>query len=160
MKAIGVYVKTIVLVVLAISCLIAHIFVGCDTLSVNSDESEQPKIKITNMYYVPLKSAEYRKAQLMQLETVKSWQGSEKKEIKYNAQKSPWVLNASHKVISELGSRFDVVISKEVSPGLKVEVGRGGSFGDVESYIVEGAGEYIILIAASGCEWWTKVGVE
>ena len=152
--------KTAILVVLAISCLTAYIFIGCDTISVNSDENEQPEIKITDMYYVPLQSAEYRKAQLMRLETVKSWQGSEAKEIRYNAQKSPWVLNAGHKVISKLGSQFSVVVAKEAPSGLRVSVGHGGSFGDVYSFIVEGAGEYIIIIAASGCEWWVKVGVE
>ena len=132
--------------------------VGCYTPNGNSGENGETTI--TNRYYVPLKSDGYRKAQLMQLKTVKSWQGSEKKEIKYNAQKSPWVLNAGHKVTSKLESQFGVGIVKEASSGLRVSVGHGGSFGDIESYIVEGAGEYILLIGASGCEWWVKVGCE
>ena len=148
--------KKVILIMFTLA-LFTFSIMGCNTLNVSSDESKQP---ITNKYYVPLKSDEYRKAQLMQLKTVKSWQGSEKKEIKYNAQKSPWVLNAGHKVTSKLESQFGVVIAKETSSGLRVSVGHGGSFGDVESYIVEGAGEYILLIGASGCEWWVKIGCE
>lgn len=124
------------------------------------EDSQQQKTRAKDMYYVPVSSDEYYKAERIRLNTVKSWQGTEMKEIRYNANKSPWVLNAGYKATSKLGSKFDVIIARETEMGFGLEVGYGSVFNGVHSYVVEGAGEFLIGIDTSGCEWWARVGVE
>ena len=94
--------------------------------------------------------------------TVHRWQGSESKEIRFTPPKSPWIINAGFKPTSNIASKFDIRVWKEVMPDVRIsadDVG-AGTIGGIYFYIIPDGTEHIIDIDASGGEWWVKVGVE
>jgi hypothetical protein len=93
----------------------------------------------------------------MMLETVGSWEGSDSRDIYFEADKSPWVINAGYRETSKISSSFQVAVQSE-------EAFRRGShlanFLSQYNNTFEGTGSFVIIVFASGCEWWLKVGVE
>ena len=94
--------------------------------------------------------------------TVKRWEGTESREIRFTPPKSPWIVNAEFKPTSKIASKFDIGVWKEVMPEVRIsadDVG-AGTIGGIYFYIIPDGTKHIIDIDASGGEWWVKVGVE
>ncbi|MCX6009026.1 MAG: hypothetical protein NTW48_03135 [Chloroflexi bacterium] len=108
----------------------------------------------------------------MQLRTIASWNGSETTHIRFESNKSPWVVNWRYEKASEIGSKFDIfVITEAIYERLDVRdvpvAGLFGIFADVAwapdkygSIVVPQAGNFVIVVEASGLNWQVKVGVE
>jgi hypothetical protein len=102
----------------------------------------------------------------MELRTIASWTGSETNHIEFEADKSPWVVNWRYKIVSKIGYQFDIsVITKEVYetygnvpplPFLPTVWGPD----KYDSIVVPEAGNFVIVVTASGVNWQVKVGTE
>ena len=98
----------------------------------------------------------------MELRTLKHWEGDESKEFDFNADKTPWVLNAGYKSTSKISTNFQVDVLKDVKgfPGVQVgpitQVTRTGLHG----VTVEEKDRFTIKVTSSGCSWWVKIGIE
>ena len=102
----------------------------------------------------------------MLLRTIDNWNGSETTHIRFEAKKSPWVVNWRYMITSKIDYQFDIsVITEEVYE----------SYGNVpplpfistvwgpdkyNSIIVPEARNFVIVIKASGVNWQVKVGTE
>jgi hypothetical protein len=108
----------------------------------------------------------------MQLRTIANWQGSERIPIRFNAGKSPWVVNWGYEKISAIEATFDVVVVDEADYDAAIaQYGTawpwGIAFGHdywvpdkYGSIVVPRVGKFVIMVNASGVNWWIKVGVE
>lgn len=108
----------------------------------------------------------------MQLRTIASWSGSETNHIQFETDKSPWVLNWGYSKSSEIASKFDIFVITEAGYR-RYEVGDIPAAGilaafvglvwapdEYGSIVVPEAGNFVIVIEASGVNWQVKVGVE
>ncbi|OGN95186.1 MAG: hypothetical protein A2Z75_02250 [Chloroflexi bacterium RBG_13_50_10] len=107
-----------------------------------------------------------------QLRTIANWQGSERIPIRFNASKSPWVVNWGYEKVSAIETVFDIVVIDEADYDAAVaQYGTAWPWGLVfahdlwvrdkyGSIIVPRAGRFVIMVEASGVNWWVKVGVE
>ena len=100
------------------------------------------------------------------LKTVERWEGDSSREIEFTATKSPWVVNAGYTPTSQISTEFRIFAYGAAQREQPVKQAIFGyeeteaPFMGVYSLMVEGTGDYIIYISASGCDWWAKVGVE
>lgn len=97
---------------------------------------------------------------LINMRTVEHWTGKDAKRIKYKADKTPWVVNASYEPTSSIATSFYMRVMKT---GGRFEVGMfyySPRNSRLQTVLVEEKGEFTIDIQASGVEWWVKVGVE
>ena len=98
----------------------------------------------------------------MDLKTIKVWKGNESKEFDFNADKTPWVLNADYVATSKISVNFSVNVWKDVKglPGVRegplTQTTRTGFY----AVTVEEKGKFTIEVKASGCNWWVKTGAE
>jgi len=108
----------------------------------------------------------------MQLRTIANWQGSESTPIRFKASKSPWVVNWKYEKVSKIGYKFDILVIDEAEYEIlaKNAATNWASFSELwgsawspdkyGSIVVPKAGNFVVLINASGVKWWVKVGVE
>ena len=107
----------------------------------------------------------------MHLRTIASWQGSERNPIRFNASKSPWIVNCGYEKVSTIMAGFDIVVADEADYDAAVaQYGTAWPWGLIlhdcwvrdkyGSIIVPRAGRFVIMVNASGVKWWVKVGVE
>lgn len=162
-------------VVLAIGGLLGC-SVGMDIPAPTSPPTTSPSVKppatvptltqspLLETYSEALRGARHGEGVRQRLVAVKTWEGTESKEIKYRPPKSPWVVNAGFTPTSKIASKFDIKVWKEVTPDIRVSAvdydGPFGKFGIIYSIVVQDGAEHIIVIEASGGKWWVKVGVE
>jgi len=106
-----------------------------------------------------------------QLRTIASWQGSERNPIRFNASRSPWVVNWGYEKVSTIETVFDIVVVDEADYESAVaQYGTAWPWGLIlhdywardryGSIIVPKSGRFVIMVEASGVNWWVKVGVE
>ena len=108
----------------------------------------------------------------MQLRTIASWHGSETTHIRFEAGKSPWVVNWTYEKVSKIAYGFNIVVvdaavyemlAKKAATNWAAWFEFEGSAwtpDDYGSIVVPKAGDFVIIIDASGVNWWVKVGVE
>lgn len=108
----------------------------------------------------------------MQLRTIANWNGSESTHIRFEADKSPWVVNWRYEKTSEIGSKFDIFVITETAyekydvrdiPAeglLAMFAGVAWAPDNYGSIVVPQAGSFVIVVEASGLNWQVKVGVE
>jgi len=131
-----------------------------------TNKTEEPvELYSLNKYTLVEKDLPLNMSSIM-LRTIERWEGDGSKEIKFKATKSPWVVNAGYTPTSQISTKFRLFVysaAQSEQPLMFATFGyeeTEGPFKGVHSLIVEGTGDYIIYISASGCEWWVKVGVE
>lgn len=108
----------------------------------------------------------------MQLRTIASWQGSERTPIRFKASNSPWVVNWGYEKVSAIKAIFDIVVVDEADyDAMVARYGTAWPWGLVfthdywapdkyGSIVVPRAGSFVIVVNASGVNWWVKVGIE
>jgi hypothetical protein len=108
----------------------------------------------------------------MQLRTIANWNGSETTHIRFEADKSPWVVNWRYEKTSEIGSKFGIFVITEAAyekydvrdiPAeglLAMFAGVAWAPDKYGSIVVPQAGNFVIVVEASGLNWQVKVGVE
>ena len=109
----------------------------------------------------------------MQLRTIASWHGSESRAIRFRIDKSPWVVNWKWEPVSEIARKFNIIVvpESEYDPSLEYDYFKQGAlaflemawapgFNGEESIVVPKSGGFVILVDASGVNWWIRVGVE
>lgn len=108
----------------------------------------------------------------MRLRTIANWQGSERTPIRFNASKSPWVVNWGCEKVSAIKTTFNIVVVDEADyDAMVARHGTAWEWGLVfthdywmpdkyGSIIVPRAGKFVILVDASGLNWWVRIGVE
>ena len=108
----------------------------------------------------------------MSLRTIASWRGSECRAIKFDAGRSPWVVNCGCSGVSEIVKGFDVFVVEEAtyeglggqdipaSSALGAFVGMAWFADDDGCIVIPRAGCFVIVVEASGVEWWVRIGVE
>ena len=94
--------------------------------------------------------------------TVKEWEGKDSKDISFNIDKTPWVLNAGYNRTSQISVRFNIEVLKEVPelPGVNVGYMAHITRDGISAVTIEEKGKFTIHVDASGCEWWARVGTE
>ena len=145
--------KALVTIILII--MLANI-TGCNVFS-NSSQKTKETLALNssqNDSYVVISGDLNRTKKLVTLKTVASWSGDESKKIKFKASKSPWVINSGARVTSNLGSKFEVRVLKEINSVIGIYE---NSYGNT---LIEETGEFVIEVESSGCEWWVKIGIE
>lgn len=133
---------------------------SCDVLENNNlFQDSSPTAQDKERYYIP--NPRSKSPNRVSLKTIKSWEGTESRDIKYNATKAPWVINSGYTRTSQLSAIFELSIGKTTQIlGLEtientVRLSNGNIIG-----LIEDSGNYIIRIKASGIKWWIKIGVE
>jgi len=108
----------------------------------------------------------------MKLRTIANWEGSERTPIRFNASKSPWVVNWGYEKVSTIESTFYIRVVDEADyDAMVARYGTGWEWGLVwthdywkpdkyGSIIVPRAGRFVIMVDASGLNWWVRIGVE
>jgi hypothetical protein len=108
----------------------------------------------------------------MLLRTIDNWSGSETTHIRFEANKSPWVVNWEYKRVSEIGSEFGIFVITEAAyekydveaiPAAGIFAAFAGLVWAPDEYgsiVVPQAGNFVIVVNASGVNWQLKVGVE
>jgi len=114
-------------------------------------EEEKPEEQPTESYVVREKYG--RGSYNMDLKTVEYWEGEDSREIRFQATKSPLVINYGYIQTSELRATFII----EIQGGIYQFTSMWGS---INGAVLEGTGEYVIKVQSSGCKWWIKIGVE
>lgn len=121
--------------------------------SANEQSTQEQNVTFTLESYV-VKHSIIDEGTTMQLRTVAEWEGTGSKELKFKATEEPWVVNAGSTITSSLGSEFSV------------HVEWGDLFGVYDAAtgyadtVYRGTGDFTIVVEASGCEWWVKIGEE
>ncbi|GAJ07412.1 unnamed protein product, partial [marine sediment metagenome] len=114
-----------------------------------------------HIYYIPPTGVigNWKQGNLV---TVKEWKGTDSKDISFNADKTPWVLNAGYKATSQISVKFNIQVLKDIPELRDVELSfmtlttRDG----IRAATIEEKGRFTIQVDASGCEWWVRVGTE
>lgn len=145
--------RSVIIWILAIALI-----TGCDYIPEVSGEAGVDGTdthEVGKYYYVKDGSVQF-----VDLFTVQSWEGTQSKEIKYHADKAPWILNAKYNVTSQLSHAFEIRLSQktkfeDISYGVPVH-----RLGQEFTALVDDSGDFTITIQASGVEWWVRVGTE
>jgi hypothetical protein len=108
----------------------------------------------------------------MQLRTIASWTGSENTPIRFEADKSPWVVNWGYEKVSSIKAIYNIVVVDEADyDDMVARYGTGWQWGiafghdywvpdKYGSIVVPRVGKFVIMVDASGVNWQVKVGVE
>jgi hypothetical protein len=98
--------------------------------------------------------------QHISLNTIYKWTGNNNKNLDFNANVSPSVINYGYTSKSNITSSFRV----------NIQGSKGSNYPPIGSDIsetitnngtpIEGLGQFRLIIISSGCEWWIKIGVE
>lgn len=107
----------------------------------------------------------------MRLRTIANWQGSERIPIRFNASESPWIVNWGYEKVSTIESIFYIRVVDEADYDAMVSrlgtAWEWGLFGrdywgpdKYGSIIVPRVGKFVIMVDASGLNWWVRIGVE
>jgi len=109
----------------------------------------------------------------MQLRTIASWHGSESRAIRFEIDKSPWVVNWKYEPVSEIARKFNIIVvpESEYDPSLEYDYFKQGALAFLEMawapgfdgekcIVVPKSGGFVILVDASGVNWWVKAGAE
>jgi hypothetical protein len=109
----------------------------------------------------------------MQLRTIANWNGSESRAIKFEIDKSPWVVNWKYEPVSDIARKFNIIVvpESEYDPSLEYDYFKQGAlaflqmawapgFDGEESITVPKSGSFVIIVDTTGGKWWVRVGVE
>ena len=107
----------------------------------------------------------------MRLRTIANWQGSERIPIRFNASKSPWVVNWGYEKVSAIKTTFGIIVVDEADyDAMVARYGTAWGLGlfmldywapdEYGSIIVPRARKFVIVVDASGSNWWVRIGVE
>lgn len=129
---------------------------ACEQLSEVLNQAEESEPLTKEKYYVSTVTQPNR---IVELRTIKRWEGEGEKEIRFKAEKSPWVVNGGYEATSQIASTFYVSVSKKMN-GFEVSPMPFTSKTGIQNILVEETGNFTIRIKASGCNWWIKVGIE
>ena len=145
--------KAMIISFLVLSCFLIS---SCEAFTNEGNipvETEEP-------FYVP--KAHSKTPDIMKLKVIKKWEGTQSKDIKFNATTAPWIINSGYTRTSKLSSVFELSIGKPVVdlPDIElrqrtVTLSNGNIIG-----LIEDSGSFIIHITASGVKWWMKIGIE
>ncbi|MDO8531035.1 MAG: hypothetical protein Q7T26_02540 [Dehalococcoidia bacterium] len=99
----------------------------------------------------------------MSLRSVNRWSGTGYKELFFNTDKAPWVVNFDYKVTSSISSKVQVFIvdrkyeEQITGPAQRLLMSKSVT---APGTIVNQAGSFKIIMDTSGVDWWIKVGIE
>lgn len=155
----GYIIKFSVINIVLLALLIVSTTFGCTYLkniSGKSDATQSAGSKLEKYWYYKGNTL-----QAVDLQTVKKWTGSsQSREINYHADKAPWILNAMFTQKSQLSSVYDVQLEQKTQiEGVTLTIPIQRHVNEF-SALVNDTGDFIIIIQASGVDWWVRVGTE
>lgn len=136
--------------------LLMPISSSCDALPIDSPSIDS---STKELYFIP--NAVSRSPNIVELRTIKKWEGDQSQNIKFKATKAPWVINSGYTRTSQLSSIFELFVGQATDiPNIeKMQNTATLSDGSVIG-LIEDSGIFIIRVKASGIKWWVKIGVE
>lgn len=115
---------------------------------------EEPELQAIEPYLVhnPMEPTD----KTMMLKTIGFWKGNESRQIVFEVDKSPSVINLGYTKTSQISTSFRLLLRSSS----EAKAGMPGYWVAYNGYILYETGEYDIQVKASGVEWWIKIGVE
>lgn len=135
------------------------LIIGCNELPTDNLEKLPKATTPTSKtdIYVYMVGDESKGANLI---TIQSWEGDKPARLNFETDKSPWILNCSYYLTSEIAHNFDIQIVRETTGLSGKPITINMHPGRILSALVNSSGKYTIYIESSGCEWWVNIGIE
>jgi hypothetical protein len=152
------------LLILSLLLFILIISNSCEILK-SSGESATDEIpfNMIESYAVPPNGFKDNWEQI-ELKTIKLFEGNESTEYIFQADNTPWILNAGYEVTSKISSKFEVYVWKDFEERSGITIGVGPitqtTRTGLSAVMGEEKGNFTIQVKASGCRWWIKIGIE